>query len=58
VQGACANASRTAKHIAAGRVRVARDSIDVSAVREREAEHGALAEQALRRFETVQRYVW
>ena len=39
------------KHHAAGRARVARDSIDVSGVREREAEQDAMAEEALRRFE-------
>ena len=36
---------------AAGRARVARDSIDTSAAREQEAEQSVLAEAALRRFE-------
>jgi phage shock protein A len=37
---------------AAGRARVARDSIDTTAVRVQESEQEALAEEALRRFET------
>lgn len=39
------------KHKASGRARVARDSIDTTAVRAQEAEHEALAEEALKRFE-------
>jgi len=41
------------RHRAAGRSRVARDSIDVAAVQAQEAEHTAMAEDALRRFETA-----
>lgn len=41
------------KHLAAGRARVARDSIDVGAVQAQEAEQQALAEDALRRFEAA-----
>lgn len=39
------------KHRAAGRSRVARDSIDVAAVHAQEAEQSAMAEDALMRFE-------
>ena len=39
------------RHKAAGRSRVARDSIDVAAVQAQEAEQQAMAEDALRRFE-------
>jgi phage shock protein A len=40
------------KHRAAGRSRVARDSIDVAAVHAQEAEQAAMAQDALARFET------
>jgi phage shock protein A len=39
------------KHLATGRARVARDSIDVAGVRAQEAEQDALCEAALQRFE-------
>jgi len=41
------------KHHAAGRARVARDSIDMTSVRAQEAEHEAMAEEALRRYEAA-----
>jgi phage shock protein A len=43
------------RHYAAGRVRVARESIDTEELRVREAEQSALAAQALERFEARQR---
>jgi phage shock protein A len=43
------------RHYAAGRVRVARESIDTEEIRAREAEQAALADQALTRFEARQR---
>jgi phage shock protein A len=43
------------RHYAAGRVRVARESIDTDELRAREAERAALAAQALERFEARQR---
>lgn len=42
------------RNFAAGRVRVARESIDTTEVREREAEQAVLAEAALRRYEVEQ----
>jgi phage shock protein A len=41
------------KHHAAGRSRVARDSIDVAALQTQQAEQTAMAEDALRRFESA-----
>jgi phage shock protein A len=41
------------KHYAAGRARVARDAIDMTGVRAQEAEHEAMAEEALRRYEAA-----
>jgi phage shock protein A len=41
------------RNFAAGRARVARDAIDTSGVRLREAEQEAMAEDALRRFEVI-----
>jgi phage shock protein A len=43
------------RHFAAGRVRVARESIDTEELRAREAEQAALAAQALERFEARRR---
>ena len=43
------------RHYAAGRVRVARESIDTEEQRAREAEQAVLAEEALARFEARQR---
>ncbi len=43
------------RYYAAGRVRVARESIDTEELRAREAEQAALAEQALERFEAQKR---
>jgi hypothetical protein len=42
------------RNFAAGRVRVAREAIDTTEVREREAEQAASAEAALRRYEGSQ----
>jgi phage shock protein A len=41
------------RHLAAGRARVARDAIDLTTVRAQEAEHEAIAEDALQRYEAA-----